>query len=675
MKKTTLVFSALAFASMAMAQTANNGGKVERLASPRTMMSSDDRPQGQNSMTALSDGSEAVIWSEDFANGIPANWTNTDAVSTGAALWQYRGVGGSLPADSGSLGAYATSLNVITSASAANGFVIFDSDFYDNAGIQGNFGGGVAPSPHQSLLITESIDLSAETNIDLSFTQYYRRFAGPGGLQSVPASYVDVSVDGGTTWPHTLTFNADISVNSATTTNDMEARDISAWVAGQSNVKIRFRFDGDYYFWMLDDVQLISTPKFRLEFTALSNAPMFDFIMAPPGSAKAGLNTAAHRRDITWDCNALSTGTNGVYNAQLHIDLIQNGAVVQTISGPVNSAIWGGPGAANDTLTYNELNTTATPFQPSATGMYEFLYRVEADTNMAGTGTPLVMMSMDTLRFYETDSLISLDANNFSNSIGTPQLGDDGSAMAMRFDIVQTAYLRGVNIGLSSLTVPGGLITVELFDSSAFTGATTGFDPAKLIASEQHTITAGDVASGRAIVDFRLPVSGDCVTLNAASSRGYYIVVTLFSNGGANLIRIANDQSWDNTGGTAFMFVVGSQWFSGYSGSRSFENPWIRAIVSTDSDCNGIGLDEFASLDATIYPNPTNGIVNITLAKDFGLYNLRVLDLGGREVMNTQIETVAGSASQVDLSELSRGLYMIEISNGTNLGTFKITVE
>jgi hypothetical protein len=670
MKKTTLVFSALAFASVATAQTANNGDKVGRLINPRTMMSSDDRPQGQNAMTVLSDGSEAVIWSEDFATGIPANWTNTDAVSTGAGLWQYRGVGGSLPADSGSLGAYASSLNVITSASAANGFVIFDSDFYDNAGIQGNFGGGVAPSPHQSLLITETINLSSETNVDLSFTQYYRRFAGPGGLQSVPASYVDVSVDGGTTWPHTLTYNADISVNSATTTNDMEARDISAWVAGQSNVKIRFRFDGDYYFWMLDDIQLISTPKFRLEFTALSNAPMFDFIMAPPGSAKAGLNTAAHRRDITWDCNALSTGQSGVYNAQLHIDLIQNGAVIQTISGPVNSAIWGGPGAANDTLTFNELNTTATPFQPSASGMYEFLYRVEADTNMAGTGTPIVMMSMDTLRFYETDSLISLDANNFTNSIGTTQLGDDGSAMAMRFDIVPSGWLRGVNIGLSTLTVPGGLMTVELFDSSAFTGATTGFDPAKLIASAQHTVTAADVSAGRAIVDLRGGQTS-FVPLNAASSRGYYIVVTLFSNGGQNTIRIANDQSWDNTGGTAYMFVVGSQWFSGYSGSRSFENPWIRAIVSPTN----IGLDEFASLDATIYPNPTNGIVNITLAKDFGLYNLRVLDLGGREVMNTQIEATAGTASQVDMSELSRGLYMIELSNGSTLGTFKVTVE
>jgi len=675
MKKTTLVLSALTFASVAMAQTANNSGEIGRLANPRTMMSSDDSPQGQREATSLTDGSEAVIWSQDFASGIPASWSNMDAISTGAALWEYRGAGGTLPADSGSLGAYATSTNVITSASAANGFIIMDSDFLDNAGIQGNFGGGIAPAPHQTLLITETIDLLNETNIDLAFTQYYRRFAGPGGLQSVPASYVDVSIDGGTTWPHTLTYNADIAVNSATSTNDMEARDISAWVAGQSNVKLRFRFDGEYYFWMLDDIELISTPKFRLEFVGLSNAPMFDFLMAPSGSMKAGLNTAAHRRDITWDCNAISTGQNGVYNAQLHIDLIQNGVVSQTISGPVNAAIWGGTGAANDTLTYVELNTAATPFQPTGEGMIEFLYRVEADTNMAGTGTPMMITSSDTLRFYETDSLISLDANNFTNSIGTPQLGDDGSAMAMRFDIVQTAYLRGVNIGLSTLTVPGGLMTVELFDSSAFTGATTGFDPTKLLASAQHTVTAADVTDGRAIVDMRDISTLDCITLDEAISKGYYVVVTLFSNGGANLIRIANDQSWDNAGGTAYMFVVGSQWFSGYSGSRSFENPWIRAIVGETSICGGIGLDEFASLDATIYPNPTNGIVNITLEKDFGLYDVRVLDLGGREVLNTQIETIAGSASQVNLNGLSRGIYMIEITNGTNLGTFKVTVD
>ena len=202
-----------------------------------------------------------IVWQEDFANGVQSTWQNVNAGTGGAGLWDYRGTGSgaTLSADTGSRGAYNGSRGPIQSASRSNGFVILDSDWLDNNGVTGAIGTGTAPSPHLAHLITETFNLSGETNVSLSFTQYYRCFAGPGGNQAVPATYVDFSIDGGATFPYSIIYNASIPVNNSTNDDDVVSSDVSVWLAGQSQVQIRFRFDGDYYFWMLDDIELSSS--------------------------------------------------------------------------------------------------------------------------------------------------------------------------------------------------------------------------------------------------------------------------------------------------------------------------------------------------------------------------------------------------------------------------------
>ena len=64
--------------------------------------------------------SAAPIWEEDFANGIPASWTNS------TAPWVYRGPGTTPNQNTGTQGAYGTSTTVIASATQSNGFIIFD---------------------------------------------------------------------------------------------------------------------------------------------------------------------------------------------------------------------------------------------------------------------------------------------------------------------------------------------------------------------------------------------------------------------------------------------------------------------------------------------------------------------------------------------------------------------
>jgi hypothetical protein len=165
-----------------------------------------------------------------------------------------------------SMGAYWGNRTALMSPSVANGAVFFDSDFLDNNGVAGAFGTGTCPSPHRGELISPVIDLSGTQSAAITFYQYYRRFGGPGGAQTAVASYIHVSVDGGTTWiPFTV--NASVVVNGETTNGNRALVDITSVAAGQSNVQFKFVWDGEYYFWLLDDVQIVTLPDNNIGLT------------------------------------------------------------------------------------------------------------------------------------------------------------------------------------------------------------------------------------------------------------------------------------------------------------------------------------------------------------------------------------------------------------------------
>jgi|GEM_PF-897726 len=173
-------------------------------------------------------------------------------------------------ANPSSQGAFWGTRGPFNSPTAANGAVIFDSDFLDNNGDPNGFMTGSCPAPQRAELISPVIDLSGETSLVLSFHQYYRRFGGPGGSQAEVASYVEVSGDNGETWTR-FTTNTDIVVNSETGNATRTLVDISDVAGGSSEVLIKFVWDGEYYFWMIDDVAITQVPETNVSITETFN--------------------------------------------------------------------------------------------------------------------------------------------------------------------------------------------------------------------------------------------------------------------------------------------------------------------------------------------------------------------------------------------------------------------
>jgi hypothetical protein len=87
----------------------------------------------------------------------------------------------------------------------------------------------------------------------------------------------------------------------------------------------------------------------------------------------------------------------------------------------------------------------------------------------------------------------------------------------------------------------------------------------------------------------------------------------------------------------------------------------VEAVVSIS-----VGVDEIDQNGIRIWPNPTDGIVNVKLDGVNGSVNVEVLDLAGRTVL-TRSFSRSGSEGVLDLSSLATGEYVLRVFNKEEL--------
>lgn len=88
-----------------------------------------------------------------------------------------------------------------------------------------------------------------------------------------------------------------------------------------------------------------------------------------------------------------------------------------------------------------------------------------------------------------------------------------------------------------------------------------------------------------------------------------------------------------------------------------------------------LGVDDFTSLDnITIAPNPSNGIFNITKNIQTSISKVTVFDINGK-VLKVIDSELSLEAIQMNLSDFSKGVYFVEISNDIDKVVRKIIIE
>lgn len=191
-------------------------------------------------------------------------------------------------------------------------------------------------------------------------------------------------------------------------------------------------------------------------------------------------------------------------------------------------------------------------------------------------------------------------------------------------------------------------------------------------------------ANGQYPADAFTPTTCDGATDNVIASdcyAGEYSVVNvtsgntyIFSSGDTDFITLSDEA------GTASIMagVTPITWVANVSGAIRFYShvddqcgdeqvSRVRSLICTDPN---MATNSFDNDGFVTFPNPVNNILNISFTKNIS--NVAVFNLLGQEVIT---KSVNQNQSQIDMSNLSRGTYMLKVTADNQVKTIKVIKE
>ena len=209
---------------------------------------------GNASIQLASNYQDNVLLFEDFSGGLPNGWTTVDSSgnglnwqhsNAGPTNWSAYGLPGAGPAFSGN-----------------SGFMMFDSD-----------GGGGVGGEHAELVLP-TLNCSNHQTVFLEFEHQFCQY-------SSSRTKVFVSNDGVNYHPYH--FNVIYFQDECSGNPDTALIDISEIAANQSNVYIKFSWEGNYdYWWNIDNVKVFDGYNYTWDNASSLNSSLIPNPVASP---------------------------------------------------------------------------------------------------------------------------------------------------------------------------------------------------------------------------------------------------------------------------------------------------------------------------------------------------------------------------------------------------------
>jgi hypothetical protein len=191
------------------------------------------------------------FWSENFTDGLPANWTTDDASGQGA-VWTWCPnplLGDGDPGCSEIWNTPANGQVPFRATTATTGSMVCDSDDY-----------GELSQNHVSQLTTAPINCTGKSEVFITFQTHIGVFAVDAEANAI----LRVS-NNGTTWTSYTVFPGLTTSERWSDNPETPIINISAVAANQGNVLVQWQWTGNYeYMWSVDDIELYDadpTPK------------------------------------------------------------------------------------------------------------------------------------------------------------------------------------------------------------------------------------------------------------------------------------------------------------------------------------------------------------------------------------------------------------------------------
>ena len=245
---------------------------------------------------------QTTLFSQNFATGIPAAWTNSGTGGT----WTY---------------STTPILNGVTLAttSVANGYAIFNSDVLGNDLM-----------PENVDLITNSFSCSGQSAVILTFQDVFAQYFASSGT-------VSVSVNNGA-WVDVYSVGAALAQNAINGNPNNAAIDISAQAANQANVRLRFKYQGDWdFWWVVDDILVYAPAAYDAAITDINLSEYTAVPFAQIGSYTPSCEISNLGGSTITGISVATTISNGA-NATVYTSTLTQGSLAVGASTTLNAS-------------------------------------------------------------------------------------------------------------------------------------------------------------------------------------------------------------------------------------------------------------------------------------------------------------------------------------------------
>ena len=174
------------------------------------------------------------------------------------------------------------------------------------------------------------------------------------------------------------------------------------------------------------------------------------------------------------------------------------------------------------------------------------------------------------------------------------------------------------------------------------------------------------------------------ITINPTPNSDFVLESSKTGNGGIELTPIA-------PGGTGeYIWLYGDGGKSSNKNKHTYiyngqiglftvtliiNNDGCESNTSKEARINVLSTQDVNTNNINVYPNPSNGWVNVELMNVEGAKSITITDVLGKTIATQQISNGVQSTQRVDLSNAKAGVYFIQVQTNTGVYSKKISVE
>ncbi|MFN4123263.1 MAG: T9SS type A sorting domain-containing protein [Flavobacteriales bacterium] len=620
MRKTYFFFASLFVATTVMAQTNKEVLRSIPQAEPKfNREKAEFAPEKYDFIQKSRNSGDTIpgmYW--DFAGGFPADWTRADNSQGQIGGWNHT--------TQAPQGQFSTNIGRLNSTTRDNGYMILDGDF-------NNPGNPPSEVRMNAWMQTPVLDLTDYIDVKLHFQYAFRFCCNAGDVRME----VQISTDGGTTFPNIIDFREGIQVNIASANAINRNFNITNIVSGQSQVVIRFFVTGaSHYYWMVDDVAVTQSADNDL----VLQRRFVDFLFEDGGYFTQMPFSQADQ--ITFRGRVFNNGANAQSGTKLNVT-VNRGA--QTLYDHTSA-----------TVNLNKLDTTildvTQTYTPDAKGTYTVNFTAsssEQDQIPADNTLSASFIIGDTIFARDDGVLTGLSRYSTNFYVG----GDvDGSIASTIYDCPKPGRIKSMSVYILNDANSIG----TSFKAVVFPVLSTGIPSNPILESDLVDIDTEADMNKWHHVPF---ITDGVVDIIPDDGQSYLVGIQVFGVGPSNgnrLIVIGADRRTQQPLRTTYVFVAGtSQW-----GFTENGQPLIRLNLE---DPETIGFNELSNAQVLLgqnIPNPAQNSSTIyyTLS-DFTSANLEIRDISGKLIANHALGSKAAGKHEfiLDTSNFHNGVY------------------